>query len=133
MMCDVYFADDVKSTRKPHTCEYCGRKIEVGEPALYEHGVFDNRGFGRYCCKECQPLMDDFWYYMDFECGELWSDFRDWIRSENIAHPLLTCEIECPSCGTVRVLRDDWEDDGWADCPKCGVTLERCDDSALII
>ena len=99
-MSDCYEKRHVKSTRKDHVCEYCGETIPAGSPALYEHGILDN-----------ESIITD--------------DFPEWVRLENIPHPTLTCEIECPSCGKVRVMRDDWEHDSWVFCPKCGVSLER--------
>ena len=123
----VYESCHIQETRKNHNCEYCGKIIPAGSPAFYEHGIFDHEPFGRYCCEICEPFIDDFWNYMDGEAGGLCSDFHYWVQYSHIPHPLLTVEIECPSCGTVRVMRDHWEDDGFADCPKCGVTLEEGD------
>lgn len=124
MTCGVYDQRKVKSTRKDHTCEYCGEIIPAGSPALYEHGIFCGEVFGRYCCSVCEPFIGDFWSYMDYEAF-ISDDFPYWVRVEHVPHPTLTCEVECPSCGTVRVMRIDWEYDDWADCPKCGATLER--------
>lgn len=126
MTCEVYDTRDVKATRKEHRCEYCGADIPIGSPALYEHGVFEGEAFGRYCCLECKPFMHEFWEFVDgMASSSIQSDFYEFVRFCRIPHPTLTVEIECPSCGTVRVMRDEWEDDGWADCPKCGATLER--------
>lgn len=125
MACEAYESRHVKAARRAHTCEYCGGEIPAGSAALYEHGIFEHEAFGRYCCQVCEPFMGDFWNYMDGEACDIAEDFRNWVSYFRIPHPILTYEIECPSCGSIRVMRDDWEDDGMADCPKCGVTLER--------
>lgn len=124
MACEVYESRAVKSTRKPHTCEYCGNVIPAGSSALYEHGIFDHRAFGRYCCNDCEPFMNGFWDYCEGECSDLFDDFRYYIRAEQLPHPAFTTEVVCPSCGRVRVDDIDW-DDGIAECPKCGTSLEN--------
>lgn len=124
MSCEVYEKRQVKFTRKDHVCEYCGETIPAGSPAFYEHGIFCGQIFGRYCCSACEPFMSDFWDFMDGE-AIIRNDFPDWVRQERIPHPTLTCEVECPSCGKVRVMRDDWEHDSWVFCPNCDALLER--------
>lgn len=125
MACEVYEARSVKATRRPHTCEYCGSVIPAGSPALYEHGIYEHKTFGRYSCKDCEPFIGDFWDYMDYEAYDILDDFSTWIDTFRVPHPILTSEIECPSCGKVRVMRYEWEGDGFADCPKCGTTLSN--------
>lgn len=120
----VYSSDRVRATRKPHVCEYCGNEIAAGRPALHEHGIYDGRAFSRYCCVECEPFIADFWEYVEGECGCIVSDFWEWVRDFKVPHPTLTVEVDCPSCGPVRVMAHDWMHDGWASCPKCDELLE---------
>lgn len=120
----VYSSSHVKATRKPHLCAYCNNEIAAGGPALYEHGVFDGRPFSRHCCPDCEPFIADFWDYSDGEAYDLPVDFWEWVRECRVPHPSLTVEVECPRCGTVRVMEREWSGDGWANCPECDELLE---------
>lgn len=124
MTCEVYEARKVKRTVKDHICEYCGGGIPKGSPAVYEHGIFEHEAFYRYCCEDCYPFIGDFWDYADGESYDLISHFHEFVYIFDIPHPMLTVEVTCPKCGTVRVMRDDWEGEGWAECPKCLDLLE---------
>lgn len=120
----VYSSNNVKSTRKPHICAYCGGEMPPGSRALNEHGIFDGRAFSRYCCQACEPFIGDFWDYADGEAYRIDEEFWEWVRDFGIPHPALTVEVECPSCGPVRVMAVEWRTDGWASCPKCDGLLE---------
>lgn len=124
-MGNVYSSSHVKATRKPHVCEYCGRDIPVGSSALYEHGIYEGEAFARYCCQQCEPYIGDFWIYIEYESYDILGDFWEWVYVFHVPHPTLTVEIDCPSCGTVRVMESTWFNDCMVDCPKCGATLER--------
>lgn len=122
-MGNVFNSRRVRATRKPHACEYCLREIPAGSPALYEHGVYEGEAFGRYCCADCEPWLGDFWEFCDGESCDIYQDFMGFARFRAIPHPAFTSPTVCPSCGPVRVDAIDWED-GAAECPRCGVTLE---------
>lgn len=64
---------DIKATRKPHTCDWCGEPIAMGAPAHYWAGMDDEAGefcYG-YMHRECREaekawfanddLEDDYW------------------------------------------------------------------------
>ena len=123
-MGEVYSIKHVKATRKPHVCEYCGNEISIGSPAINEHGIYDGRAFSRYTCADCDPFVGDFWDYVDDAACDIESEFWEWVRDFRIPHPTLTVEVDCPSCGTVRVMASEWANDGWANCPKCDALLE---------
>lgn len=124
MSCFVYNLRHIRSTRKTHVCAYCGGEISSGSEAGCEHGIFDGAAFSRYYCSACEPFIYDFWEYMDGEAGDIKADFIDFVSLMHLPHSTLTVEIPCPSCGPVRVMRDDWEEEGWASCPKCSIELE---------
>lgn len=124
MACEVYSQRRIKATRDAHVCEYCGSVIPAGSSSLYEHGIFERRAFRRYCCHACEPFIYDFWDYMDGEAYIIEADFYEFVKCFRIPHPVLTCEIECPSCGKFRVMRYEWDWYGYADCPKCGASIE---------
>lgn len=122
-MGDVFFSDHIKRSRTVHFCAYCGAEILPGSPYLSEHGIYDGEAFRRACCRDCEPLIDGFWDYVEYESCSMYSDFIEYLRFSGAPHPALTVEVECPSCGPVRVLLADWEED-LAQCPKCSVSLE---------
>lgn len=122
-MANVFCSDHIKRSRTVHWCGYCGAKIPVGSPYLSEHGFCEGEAFSRACCRDCEPLINDFWEYVECESYDIRSDFIEYLRFSGAPHPVLTVEVECPSCGPVRVLLADWEE-YLAQCPKCSVGLE---------
>lgn len=86
MSCECYQLKSIAKTRKEHRCEFCGEIIPVGSPAHMESGKIDNWDgfFRRYCCDRCWPLTDEFWEYVDGECGDPISEsFACFLMSEN--------------------------------------------------
>ncbi len=89
MSCDMYETKTV-TTRKPHTCEYCGKPISPRTPGvLAEFGLFEGGFFRRYACPECAPMVNEFWRYMDYECFDFQVDWREFMRE---CHPELVGE-----------------------------------------
>lgn len=118
---ECYDCKHVK-TRKPHVCFLCGRVIEAGKEALYESGKYDGDFFSRYTCKDCEPLTDRFWEFVD---GETYSPIEDFMvmlqESINIDKPLihpLVIDIDCEECGRIKAV--DW----WCKVGNGAVTIE---------
>lgn len=63
---------DIKrvKARKPHVCDMCGKKIEIGEEYEAEHLVND-APYTFHQCYRCKPYVDELWgigfdgYYTD--------------------------------------------------------------------
>lgn len=51
---DFHTSSPIKSVRKAHQCEQCGRNILVGEPAVKGCGKFDGNFYSTYQHPECQ-------------------------------------------------------------------------------
>lgn len=51
-----FFNERFPTAKKPHTCEECGRRIEVGEVYRYASGVFDGDFWTFKGCADCERL-----------------------------------------------------------------------------
>lgn len=49
----------VKATRKAHSCEWCGQRIEKGDPAEVVSGFYDNRATRYWLHPECEPALGE--------------------------------------------------------------------------
>lgn len=47
----------IKSTRKPHRCEWCSQIIEEGSPASYASGVWEGDFYSQYFHGECSAAL----------------------------------------------------------------------------
>lgn len=125
-MSDLFNERTVKATRKPHRCEYCGKDIPVGSSALCEWGIFDGVAFRRYACSNCIPLLNDFWFYNEYEVEY---DIRDAFKSFlEVYEDEKTKTKVCSKCGKELPLHsfarrriDFWAcSDGFSDtCKEC--------------
>lgn len=79
-MSDLYNERQVKATRKPHRCAYCGKEIQTGSSALYEWGIADGFPFSRYACSTCIPLLDDFWRYTVCDIEDIREAFDGYLE-----------------------------------------------------
>ena len=86
MSCDIYEKKTV-TTRKPHVCVYCGRRIERHTPGVVvESGLFEREFFRRYACSRCAPMVGESWDYMGGECYCFLTDWREFLKE---CHPEL--------------------------------------------
>lgn len=78
---------DIKrvKARKPHVCDMCGKKIEIGEEYEAEHLVSDVP-YTFHQCYRCKPYVDELWdigfdgYYSD---GLDQSTFEEFMWEEH--------------------------------------------------
>ena len=103
----------VKRTRKPHTCEFCGRVIDVGESALNCFCVDGSDVHGYYLCGWCMSNMSSVTDEQEFIPGELY---------EHVLNAL--DRPKCESCGN-----DDIDIDLNT---KCGNVILKCNECANI-
>lgn len=47
---------EIKKTRKPHKCFFCGGRIETGSPAVYFSGVYDGEFYDGHFDKTCDEI-----------------------------------------------------------------------------
>lgn len=57
---DIVSIDRVKA-RKPHKCDMCGKKIEVGEEYEAQSLVCYNEMYTFHQCDRCKPYVDELW------------------------------------------------------------------------
>lgn len=50
----------VTATGAPHQCEWCGREIPAGSPAVYRAYTFDGDFMAGYMDPECRQAMLDY-------------------------------------------------------------------------
>jgi hypothetical protein len=91
----------VKSARKPHSCEFCGRTIGPGKECFKFVGVWDNEIQNWYICVTCYELYCKF-NIMEasifvLECPRNGSRPQYEIDTET-----RTIEIVCPGCSHER-------------------------------
>jgi hypothetical protein len=48
----------VKKTRKVHSCDWCGKRIEAGSATEYQAGVFEGDFFAGHLHPECAAAKD---------------------------------------------------------------------------
>nr|MDD3417570.1 hypothetical protein [Lachnospiraceae bacterium] len=95
--------------RKEHKCQYCGKKILIGETYNRETGIYESE-FNDYClCERCRWVLTN----IDNESDEL-GDFYDAIFEFDL--------VSCPSCGSINLREYDMSDDMQTmecECDKC--------------
>jgi hypothetical protein len=96
-----FFSERKVTAKKEHTCEMCGRVINVGEKYWQEKGVFYGDFFHRNMHDHCRGMEHK--YCCDVDSEFSWDSITDYIA-----------EIECRDCEHSG-LRDDEE--GWTGCP----------------
>jgi len=79
---------DVTAVRKPHECEQCRRKIEIGAPAKYAFGVWEGYSYSVYTHPECSAAAHEYSVLNDL-WGEEYPWFRDMDDSEHGHHAWL--------------------------------------------
>lgn len=57
---EIVSIDRVKA-RKPHKCDMCGKKIEVGEEYEAQNLVCYNEMYTFHQCDRCKPYVDELW------------------------------------------------------------------------
>lgn len=65
----------IKSVRKPHFCEQCGKTIAIGEPAKYSFGIWDGYPFSAYVHPECNAAAREY-----AELNDLWFEDFPWFQ-----------------------------------------------------
>ena len=79
-MSNFFNPSKVLTTRKPHTCAYCGEVIPGGsEGILRESGFYEGAFFSRYECQKCQPFIGEFWEWIDLESANIIQDFCEFM------------------------------------------------------
>lgn len=87
-----YTTRDIAATRKHHSCQGCGKRIDAGQPAWYWAGDCDG-GFGQaYYHPECRALeiewnelvenRFDEWMTLPELLGDMEAEDRIWIEAE---------------------------------------------------
>lgn len=66
---------DIKAVRKAHVCEQCNTKIEVGQPAHYNFGIWEGEPFSVYAHPECAAAAKQ---YADL--NDLWGEEYPWFQ-----------------------------------------------------
>ena len=101
----------IKAARKTHSCEYCGKVIQVGESYEAEAGIYEGE-FQRYAlCLRCLWLIYRHYPYVDDELGNLVDTLFD------------NDYLQCPSCGSVNNREYDLSEDKQScecECDNCG-------------
>ncbi|MDK1386325.1 hypothetical protein QN224_12995 [Sinorhizobium sp. 8-89] len=65
----------IKATRKPHFCEQCGRRIEVGSPAHYAFGVYYGDSYSTHTHVECHAAAHAY-----AELSNSWGEDYPWFQ-----------------------------------------------------
>ena len=114
----------IQKTRKPHSCEYCSRTIQPGEPAQYVTGNMDGDLQSYYMCPRCAEVSDTYdndgsgYYYL--------SCFADAMEEM----------VPCPTCGKKHMRVYPIDGKGYecrCECRNCSavwtedLSLERCE------
>ena len=103
----------IKKTRKPHTCEYCVRKIEIGESCRNEVGVWECEFNNYYLCNRCEKFIEK--YDVDLSDGFDRGDFFEEAHHTKLA--------QCPNCGECNHSEHEWSEDTM----KCRYECDECD------
>ena len=97
-------------TRKPHSCEYCGRIIPVGSTAHNCRGMWDGEWQNWYACDFCKGDDAISEYTRDPISGD---EFNEWMHEQDFA--------ACPKCKVWRGNIDwEWSKDGMSINFECG-------------
>lgn len=72
---DFQQSQHIRSTRKIHVCEQCGRYIEVGFPASYLFGKCDGCTYSTYQHIECDAAARAY-----AELNDLWGEEYPWFQ-----------------------------------------------------
>jgi len=87
-MADFHSVHTTVRTRKPHRCEECGKRIELGSAAEYRRGVWEGDFYSYHLHPECSaaaqafydelcvPITDSWPWLVD---GDFIASERDWI------------------------------------------------------
>lgn len=78
----VLHSKDVKHARKPHLCDWCLRRIEIGEPYRSLFIVDGGDSWTWHECVDCLPYVEELMaedYQHAREFGYSTSDFMEWM------------------------------------------------------
>jgi hypothetical protein len=78
----------IKRTRKPHTCEFCERVIDIGESAQKVFCADRDEAWSHYLCDWCAEHISD---VLDGENEHTRGDLHEYVND------VVLCE--CPNCG----------------------------------
>ena len=100
-----------RKARKEHRCQYCGKKIQIGETYSRETGSYMGE-FNDYClCARCRAVWTDMatsW------CDEL-GEFQEDLFENDL--------VVCPHCGSMNRHDYDFSEDMQSitcECLDCG-------------
>lgn len=77
MMMEFYSMHDIKSAKKSHVCELCGKTIEVGEPYCHEAGKWNHDFFYRALHPVCFAMEEEYCCEVDNEFT--WDDILEYV------------------------------------------------------
>lgn len=76
----------VKHARKAHTCDWCLRRIEPGEPYRYSFVIDGGSSHSWHECQDCTPYVLEL-YAKDpqhaSDMGYTTTEFLDWMEEEH--------------------------------------------------
>jgi hypothetical protein len=79
----------IKKSRKPHTCVYCGRKTEPGEPCFQNVGKWQGEFQDWYLCDTCHTIYTE----LDLD----WSEGISYL-DEDMTAAVYDTDTVCPKC-----------------------------------
>lgn len=91
------------TARKEHCCDWCGKRIRVGEKYHYETFIFDGEFCSWHAHLACSRVASEIWDYVDPDEGMDHCQFQDGCHD-------VCRRFICPDC-------PNW-DEGFEDCEK---------------
>lgn len=88
--------------RKEHKCEFCRKKIAVGEKYSHMFGKFDGEFFDRKTCMPCDRMIGEYCAEVDDEFN--YEEITDYLREKYCweCEWLEDCEDTPESCQIIR-------------------------------
>lgn len=72
---DFHSNRTIKATRKAYECEQCGRKVDIGSPAIYGAGRFEGYFYTQHTHVECHAAAIAY-----AELSGLWGEEFPWFQ-----------------------------------------------------
>ncbi len=81
----------IRTARKEHSCDYCGKIIKPGTPYMWSKNVYDDTIYEWHSHTECEFIVGQIWDYVDPDEGMSEEDFREACKD-------LSETFICPDC-----------------------------------
>lgn len=95
---------EIRKSRKPHKCDWCGAVIEKGEQYEYQKFVFDGKMFDWKAHLACSRVASAIWDYVEQDEGMSSDEFMDGCQE--------VCQrFICPDCPKWNKEYEECEDD----------------------